>query len=212
MMGFIPADYSFIRRPCTWATMHGPALKLGVGETGGLIDNGPGIMFNFMIKMMKLIIFPLVVMLFLLDGGMVQAEEKITIGLVEDVILLPWGVRVPARIDTGAATSSLDARHLTIKDNMAEFRLPKKAGGLKLRLPVIKWEYVRSAEARERRPVVEIEFCLGPKRMRTQVNLNDRSRVKYPLIIGRNVLQGNYVVDCMKEHCQPPSCPEAASK
>jgi len=145
-------------------------------------------------------------------GGRVKAEEKIPIGLVEDVIILPWGVKLPARIDTGAATSSLDARGLTIKDNIAEFRLPKKVGGLRLRLPIIEWQTVRSAEARDRRPVVEIEICLGSKQLRTQVNLNDRSKVKYPLIIGRNVLTENFVVDCMKSHCAPPKCPEEPKK
>lgn len=65
-------------------------------------------------------------MLFLLIPGTVIAKEKIAIGLVEDVILLPWGVKLPARIDTGAATSSLDARDLKVQDGMAEFKLPEK--------------------------------------------------------------------------------------
>jgi hypothetical protein len=139
-------------------------------------------------------------------------EGKATIGLVEEVILLPWGVKMPARVDTGAATSSLDARDLTVKDKVAEFRLPEKYGGLQVRLPVVGWQTVRSAEAREKRPVVEVEMCLGPKQIRARVNLNDRSRVKYPVIIGRNILKGNFVVDCMKEYCNPPICPPAPSQ
>jgi hypothetical protein len=151
-------------------------------------------------------------MLFLLIPGTVIAKEKITIGLVEDVILLPWGVKLPARIDTGAATSSLDARDLKVQDGMAEFKLPEKYGGLQLRLPIIDWRYVRSAEARERRPVVEMEFCIGPKQLRIKVNLNDRSMVKHPLILGRNALKENFVVDCMKSNCLPPSCLEGPPK
>jgi len=146
------------------------------------------------------------------EGNRVQAQEKITIGLVEDVILLPWGIKLPARIDTGAAHSSLDARGLTIKDNIAEFKLPKKYGGLQLRLPIINWQTIRSAESKERRPVVEIELCVGPKHLRGRVNLNDRSQVRYPLIIGRDILRGNFVVDCMESRCAPPSCPEVSSK
>jgi hypothetical protein len=142
----------------------------------------------------------------------VESAERITIGLVEDVILLPWGVRIPARIDTGAATSSLDARGLAINDNIAEFRLPERYGGLLLRLPIVDWKTIRSAEARDRRPVVEIKLCVGPKRLRARVNLNDRSQVKYPLILGRDVLRKNFVVDCMKSHCAPPACPEVQPK
>jgi hypothetical protein len=150
--------------------------------------------------------------LFLLTSEMTNAEEKIKVGLVEDVILLPWGVKLPARIDTGAATSSLDARDLKIEDDIAHFKLPKKHGGLELRLPVIDWRYVRSAGARDRRPVVEITLCMGPKVLPIRVNLNDRSMVKYPLIIGRNALKENFVVDCMKSHCLPPGCPEVPSR
>ena len=151
--------------------------------------------------------------LFFLNGGVpVEAEEKIKIGVVEEVILLPWGIRLPARIDTGAAHSSLDARGLTIKDNIAEFKLPKKYGGLQLRLPIIDWQTIRSAESKERRPVVEVELCVGPKQLRARINLNDRSKVKYPLIIGRDILQGNFIIDCTQPRCAPPSCPEVSSK
>jgi hypothetical protein len=158
------------------------------------------------------LMFLLVLMIPLLPGGEASAGEKMTIGEVEDVILMPWGVRLPARIDTGAATSSLDARELNVKNNMAEFRLPKKYGSLQLRLPVIEWQKIRSADFRERRPVVEITFCMGPKLIRAQVTLNNRSTVSYPLIIGRNVLKNKFVVDCMHSNCLPPTCPEVPSQ
>jgi hypothetical protein len=140
------------------------------------------------------------------------AKERITVGAEEEVLLLPWGVRLPARIDTGAATTSLDARNLTVKGNMAEFRLPEEYGGLQMRLPVVAWRHVRSAEYRERRPVVEMEFCFGSKRIHGRVNLNDRARVKYPVIIGRNMLKYGYIVDCTQSNIAPPSCPEPASR
>jgi hypothetical protein len=158
------------------------------------------------------LMFLLVLIILFLPVGEASAGEKITIGEVEDVILMPSGVRLPARIDTGAATSSLDARELTVKNNIAEFRLPKMYGGLQLRLPVIEWQKIRSADFRERRPVVEITFCIGPKLIRAQVTLNDRSTVTYPLIIGRNVLKDKFVVDCMHSNCLPPTCPEVPSQ
>ncbi len=141
-----------------------------------------------------------------------EANEKIRLGGVENVVLLPWGVSMPARIDTGAATSSLDARNLTIKGKMVEFNLPQQYGGRKIRLPMDKWKTVKTAEALERRPVVFIEMCIGSRRVRTRVNLNDRSKVKYPLIIGRNTLSHDFVVDCNTSYCTQPSCPEVKSK
>ena len=146
-------------------------------------------------------------LLCLLWGNAMGAENSIEIGLVEDVILVPWGVKVPARVDTGAAMTSLDARGLKVQGNTVEFSLPKKYGGQKLSLPIVKWMRFRSAEARDRRPVVEMDLCIGSRLIRTQINLNNRSGVEYPLLLGRNVLQHDFVVNCTREKCAPPSCP-----
>ena len=139
---------------------------------------------------------------------MASAEERVTIGTVEDVILLPWRVKLPARIDTGAAKSSLDARELKVHEDRVEFKLPKKYGGLQLRLPVIEWRHVRTPEGLERRPIVELEICLGSRQIRTLVNLADRSMVKYPLILGRNFLREDFVVDVKRRRTSKPNCPD----
>jgi hypothetical protein len=164
--------------------------------------------------------YVLLLILFLTMGFMIfpagiemgWTKERMTLGEVEEVILLPWGLRLPARIDTGAATTSLDAQDLKMSGNVAEFRLPKKYGSLLLRVPVKEWREIRSADSREKRPIVELTFCIGPKKLRGQVTLNDRSTVRYPLVIGRNLLKDNFVVDCTQSNCLPPSCPENPSK
>jgi hypothetical protein len=146
------------------------------------------------------------------DPGIARAEERISVGAVEDVILLPWKVLLPARIDSGARFSSLDARELKIVDNRVEFRLPEKYGGRELRLPVVDWQTVRSAEATEKRPVVEIEICFGRKTIQGKFNLNDRSAVRYPVLIGRDILRKHFIVDPQKNRLIPPTCPEEAAR
>jgi hypothetical protein len=143
-----------------------------------------------------------------------HAEEKTktVIGAVEEVVLFPWGVKLPARIDTGAGMSSLDVREMKVKNKVAQFRLPEKYGNILISLPVVGLCNIRSADSRERRPVVEIELCVGSKRMRVQVNLNDRSHLEYPLIVGRNVLNQGFIVDCAKERLSPPKCLEGVSQ
>jgi len=145
---------------------------------------------------------------FFFAPGIAAAEKKIIIGGVEDVILLPWGIKLPARIDTGAAKSSLDAREIKVQDDMVQFKLPEKWGGLRVRLPIVEWRHVRTPEGRERRPLVEVEICFGSKRIRTLVNLADRSTVKYPLILGRNFLKEDFIVDVKRRRTAPPSCPD----
>ena len=140
-----------------------------------------------------------------------RAEEKMIIGGVEEVLLMPWGIRVAARIDTGAATSSLDVCELKrIGRKEVEFKLPDRCGGMSIRLPVIASRHIQSTEGvRERRPIVEMEFCLGTKRLRTQVSLNDRSLMEFPLLIGRRALEGNFIVDVSRSNTLSPACPEA---
>jgi hypothetical protein len=150
----------------------------------------------------------------ILSSPSLHAEDKskTVIGAVEEVVLFPWGVKLPARIDTGTDLSSLDVRDLTIKKKVAQFKLPEKYGNTLISLPVIRYSNVRSADSRERRPVVEIELCLGSRRMRVQANLTDRSHLEYRLIVGRNVLRQGFIVDCCQERILSPKCLEGASQ
>jgi len=146
-------------------------------------------------------------------GGTIDAGEKITIGAIEEVILLPWGIQVPARIDTGAATSSLDVCEIKKTGGKEiEFRLPERCGGKKVHMPIVAWRVIQSTGGKaERRPVVEIELCLGSKRLLTQVTLNDRSQMEFPLLIGRRTLKENFIVDVSRSKTLPPCCPEGST-
>ena len=108
--------------------------------------------------------------------------------------------------------TSLDVRDLTIKNKVAQFRLPEKYGNVLIKLPVIRHCDIRSSGFRERRPVVEIELCVGSKRLRVQVNLSNRSHLEYPLILGRNVLSQGFIVDPAQEKILPPRCLEGGSQ
>ena len=137
--------------------------------------------------------------------GATSAGEKITLGRIENVLLLPSGVKLPARIDTGSALCALDARELKVRNEVAEFKLPDAYGGLQLRLPVVRWGKIRSANSWQKRAVVEIELCLGPRKMRVEANLVDRSQLKYPVLVGRNALRQGFVVDVSKTNIAPPN-------
>ncbi len=131
---------------------------------------------------------------------------------MEEVVLLPWGIKLLARIDTGANTSSLGARDLTINGNEADFKIRPEYGGQSMKLPIVEWRGFRAGGVHELRPVVEMEICLGSKRIRTQINLNDRSTLVYPLLIGRRVLRENFVVDVSRRKRLTPNCPGGDSK
>jgi len=155
-------------------------------------------------KRHAIILFATVLALILCVTKPALTEERITIGRIEEALLLPQGVKLSARIDTGSAICSLDARDLKISGNMAQFKLPKPYGGLELLLPVVRWGHVRSTNTREIRPVVQLEIRLGPRLLLVEANLTDRSQFKYPLLVGRNALKQGFLVDVSKWNVAPP--------
>ena len=134
-------------------------------------------------------------------------SKKITIGEVEDVILAPWGISLPARVDTGADLSSLDAIDLSGRNNLADFGLGTRYGTLRLELPIVGWRRVRTSMGTEQRPVAEVSICLGSKLFRTLATLRDRSEMTYPFLVGRSALNGSFLVDTSRSRAAQPLCP-----
>jgi hypothetical protein len=135
----------------------------------------------------------------------------ITVGAIEEIILSPWGLSFPARIDTGADLSSLDARDLVVRNNVAEFKLGKRWGSRRFRLPVVEWRRIQTSLGTEKRPVVEISICLGSKLFRTPATLKDRSEMLYPFLVGRTALSGKFLVDASRSKAAKPTCAGAAA-
>ncbi len=135
------------------------------------------------------------------------------IGSVEEAILLPWGLRARARIDTGAAVSSVDARSVRVRTvkgkKVVQFVLACDKGQQSaLELPLAGYRRVATSDsASERRPLVELEVCIAGRRVQAEFTLNDRSRMEYHLLIGRNILAGRFLVDAALQHTAAPDCP-----
>ena len=133
-----------------------------------------------------------------------------TVGAVEEVVLTPWGVTFSARIDTGADLSSLDARDLVVRNDVAEFKLGRRWGSRRIQLPIVEWRQIQTASGTEKRPVVEVLICLGSRLFRTPVTLKDRSQMLYPFLVGRTALSGKFLVDTSQSKAVRPTCPAAA--
>jgi len=160
---------------------------------------------------MKMVLLFFIFLLLIAPG--VQGGGKVTLSRVEEVILLPWGIKLTARIDTGATVTSLDARDLRIDGDEVEFRLSEEYGGRLLRLPIAGWHRVRSPMGRQQRPAVEVDLCIASHKVRVKANLNDRSMVKYPIILGRNALKGHFVVDVERRpKTVPPICRDQSDR
>jgi hypothetical protein len=141
------------------------------------------------------------------------ATDKVMIGATEEVLLLSWGMRVRARVDTGASTSSLDARDVRISGRrgarVVRFRLIGDTGTAVVEMPVADVHTVRTPDAKrpERRPTIELDMCVAGHRFSAEVTLNDRSHMKYRMLLGRNALAGRFVVDLKQTGSPPAVCP-----
>lgn len=165
---------------------------------------------------MKYLIFFLC--LAFLPGAALAAEGKKAYGLYERIILPQLGgVSVEAKLDTGAETSSLGADDIETFERDGEDWVrftPQIPGAGPVELPVARHSRIkRRADGSGntesiRRPVVLLEVCFDGAEHKIEVNLADRSRFKYPLLIGSgSLVRFRALVDPSLTYQAKVSCP-----
>lgn len=153
------------------------------------------------------------------SSDMLFAGEKLVVGEIENVRFDNLGIELRARIDTGAATSSLHAvnvrRFQRDGDNWVRFTIDDPATGEPMVLERPRSRRVRilqaGAEDPSTRPVVELRVTLGNSTQTAEFTLADRSGMEFPVLIGRNILRDLMVVDVSKADAAPLSAPTNAT-
>jgi|WetSurMetagenome_2_1015567.scaffolds.fasta_scaffold00348_34 hypothetical protein len=159
-------------------------------------------------NLIKIFLFAAIIGLF---AAPAYPADKIAIGAVEEIIIMPFGVKVPARVDTGAAASSLDVSDYKIEGEYVSFNLAERCGGHKIRSRMIEVKSVRTTDGITKRPVIAVDVCIGSELIKTNVTLKNRSKMRYPFLMGRTALQGKYVVDVSRRNILPPACPDSST-
>lgn len=134
-----------------------------------------------------------------------KSDTKHIIGEIENVRLVPPNIILKARIDTGAKTTSVDARNITPfeRDGKQWVRFTCIDGEKehiierKVRKTVL---IKRHGEESQDRYVVNMRIVLGEVSQLVPVTLNDREAYLYPVLIGRNFLRDYFIVDVAKKH------------
>lgn len=137
--------------------------------------------------------------------------DKTIIGRNEAVDLLRYARRqVPAKIDTGADSSSIWVSHVRVdKQGVLRFSLFGEGSafynGKTIKRQTYKVAMVRSASGHQQiRYRAQLSLRLGGKRIRTTFNLSDRSQNKFPVLIGRRTLSGKFIVDVTRSSYTDP--------
>jgi hypothetical protein len=125
------------------------------------------------------------------------------------------GLQIPrlrAKVDTGARTSSLHAEAFEVfrrgKDEYARFEVPTALHGVVVcEAPLAEHRSVRSSSGHETlRPVIVTECELARSRWRIELTLADRGSMVFPMLLGRQALEGRFLVDAGRSYAagRPP--------
>ncbi len=147
-------------------------------------------------------------------GKEVPKKTKHVIGPTATFTETLSGFSFPARIDTGAASCSLHVEKIEIRDESAS-RLRNVGKPARVLLKdqdgKTKWIDVTIADAvrvrsstlkageLDRRYKVRLKLRRNDFEKEVLVTLNDRTDMEYPLLIGRNYLRGDFLVDVQKK-------------
>lgn len=124
------------------------------------------------------------------------------IGETEVVRLPDFTVPFQARIDTGATTSSIDAQNIRTFERdgkkWVSFVISSRSGkeSKKYELPVKRTVHIKQhgSESQERLSVM-LTFRMGHLTLEREFTLTDRGSFEYPVLVGRNIINGMAVVD-----------------
>lgn len=141
------------------------------------------------------------------------AQEKYIFGWLEQVTVQDATENLEAKLDTGATTSSIDARNIYRfrrgSKRFVRFELPSSVAGPPslIERPLVRVVRIKQHDGQyQRRPVVALDICIGRIRRTVEFSLVDRRNFDQPVLLGRNALAGAALVDSNLAHTIRPSC------
>jgi hypothetical protein len=128
------------------------------------------------------------------------------IGATTMVTEVTTGLPLPARVDTGATSCSIHCDAVEITDAAKNPKgnigksirfLVKNADGKSywVKSKIVDYVLIRTAQTEEERYKVPIKLRWEDVEKKVHVTLNDRQHMKYPMLLGRNFLQDDFLVN-----------------
>lgn len=111
---------------------------------------------------------------------------------------------IEAKIDTGAYTSSLHVENIEVKvENSKEvlnFTI-KQQEEKQFRFETFSRKKIKNSFGEmEERYVIKTFISIGKKRILASISLSNRDNMRYPVLIGRRVLKGKFLIDVNQIH------------
>ena len=153
----------------------------------------------------KLVLFALIILC-----QPVHAKE--IIGWVEKVAIYPGNIQLKAKIDSGAKSSSIHCDCQSVnkrKDgDWLRFTVTNYKGEqVTLERKIVRMVKIkRHFGEKQERPVIRLGICLKNVYKETEVNVIDRGGLNYQLLIGRDFLAGDFLIDPDSRLTSRPDC------
>lgn len=126
-----------------------------------------------------------------------------------DILDLPelgW-FNVPARVDSGATTSAIHCARVQLihedGGSLLRFYLDTKKGAPQQSYVVkdFKETVVRNSSGKEeKRYVIKTRITIFGRKIRTEFSLANRRKMQYPILLGRKLLKGRFIIDVSQKN------------
>ncbi len=142
------------------------------------------------------------------------AREPVRLGWVEKAVLSPGGLVMKAKMDTGARTTSIHTESYELFTRNGErwvrFTIKGAKKSQEYEKKVVRMVRIRRAGTKvQERPIVELGICIGGYYKLAKVNLTQRHRMLYKLLIGRLYMGDVILIDSSRTFVGKPECPDA---
>ena len=114
-------------------------------------------------------------------------------------------VGLDVKVDTGAENCSIHCDKIKIKDGYVTFKLHDEVHpayhGKKITLPIFRKGKIRSSNGKKtKRIFIKTTIMMFGKEYETEISLADRSKMKYPMLLGKQFIKGNFLVDVEQDY------------
>lgn len=124
------------------------------------------------------------------------SNDKPIIGRVEYIHVVSADITQKAKIDTGAKTTSIDAKDILRFERDGKEWVKFKFANKIIEKPLVKDIFIkRHGTKSQERPVIQLRLKLGDISRNVNVTLANRSKYIYPILIGRNFIKDAFLVD-----------------
>jgi len=145
------------------------------------------------------------------SDGASRRDDRIVIGWSEPVDFVAWGIRgLNAKVDTGARTSALHVENVEyLPENHVRFDVVLSRLNSHRRKSVTarvsRWSRVRSSSGHyTERCFVKTRVRIGPIEKNIEISLISRERMIYRMLIGREALDSDFLVDVSHRSVHAP--------